>query len=206
MPMRLDRRRMLITTSTKESSGSSYWAGMVDAIPLAIPGVPFGFIPGLAVAEAPIDGFVGWFGSWFILGGAAQLTMTSLLSDGCRRRTGGVDRECPPRHVLDGDGVTVSRPTQMVPLDRALCAHRPSVRSRRRPTRRKPDELSALLPRRRHDGGIAVDGVGWAGDHGRSEYSRGMESQLCRTVLFVGLLVLGIRSSAGAVAVVVAFG
>ncbi len=49
---------------------------------MAIPGIPFGFILGLAIAESPIDGVIGWFGSWFILGGAAQLTMTSLLTEG----------------------------------------------------------------------------------------------------------------------------
>lgn len=57
-------------------------SGVVDAIAPSVPGVPFGFILGLAIANAPIDGIIGWIGSWFILGGAAQLTMTSLLTDG----------------------------------------------------------------------------------------------------------------------------
>ena len=60
---------------------SPYRSGLLDAIPLAIPGVPFGFILGVAVVEAPIDSLVGWFGAWFIFGGAAQLTMITLLSD-----------------------------------------------------------------------------------------------------------------------------
>ena len=63
-------------------SRSPFWTGVLNTIPLAIPGIPFGFILGLAIASSPIDSFPGWFGAWFIFGGAAQLTMITLLTDG----------------------------------------------------------------------------------------------------------------------------
>lgn len=54
----------------------------IDAVPLFVPAVPFALIIGLAVVEAGINPFVGWSSSWIIFGGAAQLTVISLLGAG----------------------------------------------------------------------------------------------------------------------------
>jgi predicted branched-subunit amino acid permease len=56
--------------------------GVLDALPLFVPAVPFALVIGLAIGEAGINAFVGWSGSWIIFGGAAQLTLISLLGSG----------------------------------------------------------------------------------------------------------------------------
>lgn len=54
----------------------------LDAIPLYIPGIPFALVIGLAVVDSGINPFIGWSSSWLIFGGAAQLTVISLLGTG----------------------------------------------------------------------------------------------------------------------------
>jgi 4-azaleucine resistance transporter AzlC len=54
----------------------------LDAIPLYVPAVPFALVIGLAVADSGIHPFIGWSSSWLIFGGAAQLTLISLLGAG----------------------------------------------------------------------------------------------------------------------------
>lgn len=56
--------------------------GITDALPLYVPAVPFALVIGLAIVEADINLFSGWSGSWLIFGGAAQLTLVSLLGGG----------------------------------------------------------------------------------------------------------------------------
>lgn len=56
--------------------------GIVDALPLFVPAVPFAFVIGLVIVESGISPFVGWSSSWIIYGGAAQLTLISLLGSG----------------------------------------------------------------------------------------------------------------------------
>lgn len=56
--------------------------GFADAVPLFLPAIPFGLVFGLAVTESGINHFVGWSSSWLIFGGAAQLTLISLLGGG----------------------------------------------------------------------------------------------------------------------------
>lgn len=56
--------------------------GIVDALPLFVPAVPFAFVIGLVIVESGISPFVGWSSSWIIFGGAAQLTLISLLGSG----------------------------------------------------------------------------------------------------------------------------
>ena len=56
--------------------------GIADALPLFVPAVPFALVIGLAIAESGINVFAGWSGSWLIFGGAAQLTLVSLLGSG----------------------------------------------------------------------------------------------------------------------------
>ncbi|WP_408896983.1 AzlC family ABC transporter permease [Nocardioides sp. R1-1] len=56
--------------------------GVVDALPLMIPAIPFAFVIGVAVTEAEIDGLVGWSSSPIIYAGAGQLTLLTLLGSG----------------------------------------------------------------------------------------------------------------------------
>ena len=56
--------------------------GLLDALPLYVPAMPFALVIGLAIVEAGINPFSGWSGSWLIFGGAAQLTVVSLLGTG----------------------------------------------------------------------------------------------------------------------------
>lgn len=53
-----------------------------DAVPLFVPAIPFGLVLGLAITESGLNQFVGWSSSWLIFGGAAQLTLISLLGSG----------------------------------------------------------------------------------------------------------------------------
>lgn len=56
--------------------------GITDALPLYVPAVPFALVIGLAIVEGGINPLAGWSGSWLIFGGAAQLTLVSLLGSG----------------------------------------------------------------------------------------------------------------------------
>jgi branched chain amino acid efflux pump len=56
--------------------------GITDALPLYVPAVPFSLVIGLAIAESGVNVLAGWSGSWLIFGGAAQLTLVSLLGSG----------------------------------------------------------------------------------------------------------------------------
>ncbi len=56
--------------------------GVTDALPLYVPAVPFALVIGLAISEGGLNVFAGWSGSWLIFGGAAQLTLVSLLGSG----------------------------------------------------------------------------------------------------------------------------
>lgn len=56
--------------------------GVIDALPLVVPAIPFGLVIGLAITTSGMNGFVGWSSSWLIFGGAAQLTVITLLGSG----------------------------------------------------------------------------------------------------------------------------
>ncbi len=56
--------------------------GVIDALPLFVPAIPFGLVIGLAITNTGMNPFVGWSGSWLIFGGAAQLTLVTLLGGG----------------------------------------------------------------------------------------------------------------------------
>jgi len=56
--------------------------GLIDAVPLCLPAVPFAFVIGLAIIDAGIHPLLGWSSSWIIFGGAAQLTLITLLGSG----------------------------------------------------------------------------------------------------------------------------
>lgn len=55
---------------------------MADAVPLFIPGIPFGLVLGLAITESGIGNLIGWSSAPIIFGGAAQLTLITLLGSG----------------------------------------------------------------------------------------------------------------------------
>ncbi|BFM09773.1 AzlC family ABC transporter permease [Halioxenophilus aromaticivorans] len=54
----------------------------IDAIPLCLPAIPFAFVIGLAIHNANMNPALGWSSSWIIFGGAAQLTLITLLGAG----------------------------------------------------------------------------------------------------------------------------
>lgn len=56
--------------------------GVFDALPLYLPAIPFALVIGLAIVDSGLNQFVGWSTSWIIFGGAAQLTLISLLGSG----------------------------------------------------------------------------------------------------------------------------
>lgn len=56
--------------------------GITDALPLFVPAVPFALVIGFAVSESGINVVAGWSTSWLIFGGAAQLTLITLLGSG----------------------------------------------------------------------------------------------------------------------------
>lgn len=56
--------------------------GLGDALPIFIPAVPFALVLGIAIMESSMAPLVGWSSSLIIFGGASQLTLLTLLSDG----------------------------------------------------------------------------------------------------------------------------
>jgi predicted branched-subunit amino acid permease len=56
--------------------------GARTAVPLGLAALPFGLVYGVAVAESPIDAWLGIAASWIVLAGAAQLTLLGLIDDG----------------------------------------------------------------------------------------------------------------------------
>lgn len=56
--------------------------GILDALPMLVPVVPFALVLGLAIAESAVPNFVGWLGASLIFGGAAQLTVVTLAGEG----------------------------------------------------------------------------------------------------------------------------
>lgn len=56
--------------------------GVKDAIPVVVPVLPFALVLGLAISESPLPNLVGWLGASFIFGGAAQLTVVTLTTEG----------------------------------------------------------------------------------------------------------------------------
>jgi predicted branched-subunit amino acid permease len=56
--------------------------GVIDALPLFVPAVPFGLVIGLAIADSGMNPLVGWSSSWVVFAGAAQLTLITLLGSG----------------------------------------------------------------------------------------------------------------------------
>jgi len=56
--------------------------GVFETIPLFIPAIPFALVFGVVVGESGIAPWLGWSSSPLIFGGAAQITIVSLLGEG----------------------------------------------------------------------------------------------------------------------------
>ncbi|EED30920.1 branched-chain amino acid transport protein AzlC [gamma proteobacterium NOR5-3] len=56
--------------------------GVFESIPLFIPAIPFALVFGVVVGESGIAPWLGWSSSPLIFGGAAQITLVSLLGEG----------------------------------------------------------------------------------------------------------------------------
>lgn len=187
---------------------SPYAQGLIDAIPLAVPGVPFGFILGLAVVNAPIDGIIGWWGGWFLFAGAAQLTMITLLAeDATAVAAVAAALVVNARHFMYS--MAVAEPFQRQPRWFRWLGPYALI-----------DQVFAMVDHRRHEDpttyrhyylGVASTmllpwmlwtalGI-WIGAAIPVEWNLAFAVP----VLFVGLMVLGIRSKPGIVAASTAF-
>lgn len=56
--------------------------GVVDALPMIVPAIPFAFVVGVAILDSGIGAFVGLSSAPIIYAGAAQLTLITLLGSG----------------------------------------------------------------------------------------------------------------------------
>ena len=56
--------------------------GVKTIAPLAVPGIPFGFILGFIIQDEGLPLFAGWSMSWIILAGSSQLAAVNLLAEG----------------------------------------------------------------------------------------------------------------------------
>ena len=56
--------------------------GIFDSIPLFVPAIPFALVFGVVVGEAGIPQWLGWSSSPLIFGGAAQITLLTLIGEG----------------------------------------------------------------------------------------------------------------------------
>lgn len=56
--------------------------GVFESIPLFIPAMPFALVFGVVVGESGIAPWLGWSSSPLMFGGAAQITIVSLLGEG----------------------------------------------------------------------------------------------------------------------------
>ncbi|TXS95335.1 branched-chain amino acid permease [Parahaliea maris] len=56
--------------------------GIIDGLPIFLPAVPFTLVLAIAILESGMLPFVGWSSSPVVYGGAAQLTLITLLGDG----------------------------------------------------------------------------------------------------------------------------
>lgn len=57
----------------------AFLTGAREIIALGFPGIPFGMVIGVVVAESGIGDLAGWAGSWIILAGAANLAAIELM-------------------------------------------------------------------------------------------------------------------------------
>lgn len=56
--------------------------GILDALPLVVPAIPFAFVVGVTILDAGVAPLTGWSSSFIVFAGAAQLTLLSLVGAG----------------------------------------------------------------------------------------------------------------------------
>lgn len=59
----------------------AFLAGARQIIALGFPGIPFGMVIGVVVAESGVGDLAGWSSSWIILAGAANLAALELMAE-----------------------------------------------------------------------------------------------------------------------------
>ena len=59
----------------------AFFAGFREVMPLAVPGIPFGFVLGVVIADSGLDQLAAWFSSPIVMAGAAQLAAIELLAE-----------------------------------------------------------------------------------------------------------------------------
>lgn len=74
--------------------------GILDAVPLFIPAIPFAFVLGVAILDSGINELVGWSSSSIVYAGAAQLTLVTLLGAGAAGAAIAAALVVNVRHVL----------------------------------------------------------------------------------------------------------
>ena len=74
--------------------------GILDAIPLFIPAIPFAFVLGVAIVDSGINELTGWSSSSIVYAGAAQLTLVTLLGAGALGAAIAAALVVNVRHVL----------------------------------------------------------------------------------------------------------
>ena len=171
--------------------------------------MPFGFILGVAVVEAPIDSLVGWFGAWFIFGGAAQLTMITLLSDQATALAAVLAAlVVNARHIMYSMAMASrfqDQPTWFRWIGPyGLLDQVYALSDLRR-------DVPAESFRQYYLGAASMMLVPWTlwvalGTAVGGNIPEGWNLGFAVPVLFLGLMVLGIRSKAGAIAAAAAFG
>jgi 4-azaleucine resistance transporter AzlC len=71
-----------VTSSARSTARANYVAGAKAGLPLFLPGIPFGVVLGVFIAESTVPNVVGFLGNYFIFGGAAQLAVVAVLGGG----------------------------------------------------------------------------------------------------------------------------
>lgn len=65
-----------------EPTSSPVREGVRDALPLFVPAIPFALVFGVVVGESSVAPWLGWSSSPIVFGGAAQMTLITLLGEG----------------------------------------------------------------------------------------------------------------------------
>ena len=86
-PRRKPLGLVVTTPSLRSVNGFSFdrtafFRGFRDIISLAVPGIPFGFVLGVVIADSGLDRFAAWASSPIVMAGAAQLAAIELLAEG----------------------------------------------------------------------------------------------------------------------------
>jgi predicted branched-subunit amino acid permease len=64
------------------TAAGEFAKGVRDALPLFVPALPFALVFGVVIANAGVAAWLGWSSSPVVFGGAAQVTLISLLGEG----------------------------------------------------------------------------------------------------------------------------